>query len=152
MLYEKKLDGRLFIFEIHGDPIPQKQTLFGQGRAYDPSKKHREGIQWQVRSYAPAFPLKCAVQVDITFYFSVPKSTSGIRRRQMLNGIIHHIKKPDADNCAYLITNALKKIFYEDDSQIIDQSIHKRYGEIPKTVVKIIPIESLIRIAPDMEA
>ena len=135
----------MFQFEIHGDPIPQKQTQFirSTGIAYDPSKKHRTQIQWQTRPHAPKEPLQGPVSVDLWFYFSVPKSTSGIKRRQMLNHVIHHIKKPDGDNCAYLVTNALKGIFYRDDSQIIDLTIHKRYAEVPKTVVRIIAIEEI---------
>lgn len=135
----------MFLLEIFGDPIPQKQTQWVRktGIAYDPSKKAKERVQWCVRPYAPTQPLKCPVSVKITFYFEPPKSTSGIRRRQMLHGVIHHTKKPDADNCAYLITNALKGIFYDDDSQIIDLSIHKRYGESGKTVVSIVPIEEI---------
>lgn len=133
----------MFIFEIYGDPIPQKQTRFARGIAYDPSKKEREMIQWRIKPYAPKDPLLGPVKLRLTFYFPVPKSTSGVRRRQMLNHVIHHIKKPDADNCAYLITNAMKNIFYRDDSQIIDLHIHKRYGHEPKTVVEITPIEQI---------
>lgn len=133
----------MFVFELHGPPIPQKQTRFARGFAYDPSKKDKSMLQWQIKAYAPKDPLLGPIKLDLTFYFSPPKSTSGIRRRQMLNQVIHHTKKPDADNCAYLITNAMKEIFYRDDSQIIDLSIHKRYGEEPKTVVKVIPIEEI---------
>jgi Holliday junction resolvase RusA-like endonuclease len=134
----------MYIFEIYGKPIPQKQTRFTRnGIAYDPGKKDRSFIEWQAKPHAPAIPLLGPIKLDLTFYFSVPKSTSIRKRTQMLNGVIHHIKKPDADNCAYLITNSLKKIFYRDDSQIIDLCIHKRYGQEPKTVVKIIPIEEI---------
>ncbi len=135
----------MFIFEIHGDPIPQKQTQFLRktGIAYDPSKKDRERIQWQINPYAPETPLLGPISIDITFYFVPPKSTSGVKKRQMLNGVIHHIKKPDGDNCAYLITNALKGIIYHDDAQIIDECIHKRYGPVAKTVIKVIPIEEI---------
>lgn len=135
----------MFLLTIEGDPVPQKQTQFIRktGIAYDPSKKDKERIQWNIRPYAPKTPLICPVIVDITFYFLPPASTSGIKRRQMLNGVIHHTKKPDADNCAYLITNALKGIFINDDSQIIDLSIHKRFGDLSRTVIKIIPIEEI---------
>lgn len=111
--------------------------------AYDPSSKDRSRIEWQIKPYAPKEPLDGPINVDVTFYFEVPKSTSGVRRRQMLNQVIHHTKKPDADNCAYLITNAMKKIFYNDDSQIIDLHIHKRYGHQAKTVVKVVPIQQI---------
>jgi Holliday junction resolvase RusA-like endonuclease len=137
----------MFIFEIQGTPIPQKQTKFFRRAnfvgTYDPCSKQKEQIQWQSKPFAPTQPLCCPVKLDLTFYFPVPKSTSSVRRRQMLNHVIHHIVRPDADNCAYLITNALKKIFYQDDSQIIDLHIHKRYGEFPKTVVVITPIEGI---------
>jgi len=135
----------MFIFEIHGDPIPQKQTQFirASGIAYDPSRKEREKIQWQAKPYAPLEPLIGPILVDLAFFFIPPPSSSKIRKRQMLNHVIHHIKKPDADNCAYLITNALKGIFYRDDAQIIDLHIHKRFAEKAKTVVKIVPIEEI---------
>lgn len=133
----------MFIFEITGKPIPQKQTCFGKGRAYDPSAQDRQQIQWQARPYAPKVPLLGPVKVDLTFYFEPAQSTSACRRRQMLNHVIHHIKKPDADNCAYIVTNALKGLFYHDDAQIIDLSIHKRFAEEAKTVVKIIAIEEI---------
>jgi Holliday junction resolvase RusA-like endonuclease len=135
----------MYIFEIHGDPIPQKQTQFLRktGIAYDPSSKDRQKIQWQAKPYAPSEPIIGPVSVDLVFYFEPPKSTSSVKRRQMLNHVIHHIKRPDADNCAYLVTNALKGIFYKDDSQIIDLNIHKRYGLLAKTVVKITVLEEI---------
>ena len=136
----------MFILEVLGDPVPQKQTRFTKtGFTYNPSSKAQEYIRWQVKPYAPKEPLRCPVQVDLTFFFAPPKSTSSIKRRQMLNHIIHHIKRPDIDNLAYLVTNALKTIFYHDDSQIIDLNLHKRYGEEPKTVIKITPIEELAK-------
>ncbi len=134
----------MYLFELHGSPIPQKQTQFSRnGHAYDPSSKNKAQMQWQMQPYAPKEPLNGPIQVDLTFYFVPPKSTSGIRRRQMINHVIHHTKKPDADNCAYLVTNAMKKIFYTDDSQIIDLHIHKRYSDVAKTVIKVIPIEQI---------
>lgn len=143
----------MFLFEITGSPTPQKQTRFFRRanfvQTYDPSSKAKTMLQWQVMPYAPKEPLLCPIQMDLTFYFDIPKTTSGVRRRQMLNGVMHHTKRPDVDNCAYLITNALKKIFYEDDSQIIDLTLHKRYGEFPKTVVKIIPIHELEKTSGD---
>jgi Holliday junction resolvase RusA-like endonuclease len=130
----------MFIFEIHGNPIPQQQTRFANGHSYDPSKKDKEQIQWQIRHYAPKEPLQCPIQIDMTFYVPIPQSTSGIKKRQMNNQVILPIKKPDIDNLAYLITNAMKAIFYKDDAQVIDMYLHKRYGNEPRTVVKVIPV------------
>ncbi len=135
----------MFVFEIFGNPVPQKQTQFVRtsGVAYNPSKKESDQFRWQAQHYAPKEPLLGPVMVDLSFFFAPPASISAVRRRQMLNHVIHHIKRPDADNCAYLVTNALKGVFYQDDAQIIDLAIHKRYGETPRTVVKIVPIEEI---------
>lgn len=135
----------MFLFEIVGDPIPQKQTRFlrKSGFAYNPSKKDEERIQWQIRPYAPEVPLTCPVEMHLTFYMPIPKSASRIRRQQMLNEVILPKTKPDFDNLAYLVTNALKKIVYEDDSLVTDCVIRKRYSDRPRTVIKIIPIDEL---------
>ena len=58
----------------------------------------------------------------------------------MENHVILPIKRPDVDNLAYLVTNSLKGIVYADDSQVVDLILHKRYGNDPRTVIKVIPI------------
>ena len=134
----------MLIFEIHSPPEVQKQTRFRRAGEkiikYDPSQKAKEQIQWQMKPYAPSEPFSGPIKVHLTFYLPIPKATSKVKRRQMVNGVILPFKRPDLDNLAYLITNAMKTIIYVDDSQIVDAHNHKRYGEEPKTVVKIIPI------------
>lgn len=133
----------MFLFEIYGAPVPQKQTQFIRktGIAYDPSKKQKEQLQWQAKPYAPPNPLACPIIMDLTFFIPIPKSASKVKQRLMANHSILPITKPDIDNLAYLITNAFKKIFYEDDNQIVDMFLHKRYGEQPRTVVKIMTLQ-----------
>lgn len=138
----------MLLFEIHGCPIPQKQTRFvrATGRAYNPSQKDVEQIRWQIRPYAPREPLACAIEMHMTFYLPIPKSASRRVYMQMLNGVILPTKKPDFDNLAYLITNALKEIVYADDSLVTDCTIRKRYSETPRTVIKIVPIEQMQQV------
>ena len=130
----------MLIFEIHSIPRPQKQTQFGKHRAYDPSKQYKQAIQWQIRPHAPKDPLTGALHVDMTFYLPIPKGTSKILSRQMINGTALPYKRPDLDNLAYIVTNAMKEIIYEDDSQIVDLILTKRYAETPKTVIKVIEL------------
>ena len=141
----------MYIFEIHGQPVPQKQTAFNRrsGHAYNPSSKEIQFVQWQLKAYAPQEPLQGRIEVQYTFYLPIPKGTSSIRKRQMLNDVIGHTKRPDFDNLAYLITNAMKGIVYLDDSQITDAVIRKRYGADPKTVIKVIPIQQSERSRGD---
>jgi Holliday junction resolvase RusA-like endonuclease len=134
----------MFIFTLHMDPVPQKQTRFtcigGYPRTYDPSKKDLEQIQWQIKPYAPIEPLKGPVEVRYSFFMRIPKSTSGIQKRQMLNRKIHHIKRPDLDNLEYIVTNAMKGIVYHDDSQIVRKFSEKFYGDPPKVVIQVIDV------------
>lgn len=51
--------------------------------------------------------------------------------------MIKHISKPDLDNLAYLVTNAMKGIIYQDDSQIVEKYERKQYGLDPRIVIEI---------------
>jgi Holliday junction resolvase RusA-like endonuclease len=137
----------MFIFEIHGNPVPQKQTRFSchgnRPHAYDPSKKDKEFIQWQIKPFAPDTPLTGPIELTIIFFLPIPKSASSKKRIAMRNRVILPITKPDEDNLAYIVTNALKKIVYEDDSQVCAKHVYKYYGADPKTVIKVRPITQI---------
>lgn len=130
----------MYQFEIYSKPVPQKQTQWARGRGYDPSSHDKQAIIWQSRAYAPQEVFLGPAEVDLMFYLPIPQSTSKVQRRMMIDGTIYPIKRPDVDNLGYLVTNALKELFYRDDSQIVDLHLHKRYGEVPKSVVKIIQL------------
>lgn len=133
----------MFQFEIHGTPVAQKQTRFscscrtGVRRCYDPSSKDKLQIQWQIKPFAPTNPIVEPVELTIAFFMPIPKGTSKAVRQQMINRVILPCKKPDEDNLAYLVTNALKQIVYADDNQICAKHVYKFYGEEPKTVIRV---------------
>ncbi len=131
----------MFQFEIHGIPVPQKQTRFSNAggfvRCYDPSKKDKEQIQWQIKPFAPKEPLTGPIELTIAFFLPIPKGTSKAMTQQMINRVILPVKKPDEDNLAYIVTNALKEIVYKDDNQICAKHVYKFYGPEPKTVIRV---------------
>jgi Holliday junction resolvase RusA-like endonuclease len=55
----------------------------------------------------------------------------------MLNGEIRHTKKPDCDNMAKIVLDALNGIAFDDDSQITDLIVHKQYGESPNVEIEL---------------
>lgn len=134
----------MLLFEINLPPRPQKQTKFciQRGRAFgvDLSKSYKQQIQWQVAPHAPKDPLLGPIQLDLTFYLPIPSKTSKVTRQQMINGTRLPVTRPDIDNLAYVVTNALKSIVYDDDSQIVDLTLRKRYGEVPRTIIKVIEL------------
>jgi len=70
-------------------------------------------------------------------FFEIPKSKSKKFKEQALNGIKRPITKPDTDNIAKNIKDALNKIAFPDDSQIVLEIIEKRYAETPRVEVFI---------------
>ena len=55
----------------------------------------------------------------------------------MLNNAISPTKKPDIDNIAKIILDALNKLAFKDDNQITKLEIEKKYGTEEKISVKV---------------
>lgn len=95
---------------------------------------YRETVnhQYDGRGY-----LHGAIRANIIARFSIPKSTSKKRRLMMLQNEIKYTKKADCDNIAKSILDALNGVAYDDDSQISELSVVKRYGITPLVVVTL---------------
>ena len=55
----------------------------------------------------------------------------------MLKDNISPIKKPDIDNIAKIILDALNQLAFKDDNQIVKLDIEKIYSEEEKVYIKI---------------
>lgn len=78
-----------------------------------------------------------ALNVLIMAWFPIPQSTSKARRLEMLLGHIRPAKKPDCDNVAKIICDALNGCAYKDDAQIVRCTVAKYYSETPRVEVDI---------------
>ena len=67
--------------------------------------------------------------VYITAFYHIPASTTKKDRQLICSGKLCPTKKPDADNIAKVICDALNGVAYGDDTQIIKLSILKAYTE-----------------------
>lgn len=65
--------------------------------------------------------------MDIYAYFPIPKSMSKKNREMISNGDMLPTKKPDADNIAKVVCDALNGIAYRDDTQIVALHVYKQY-------------------------
>ena len=50
-------------------------------------------------------------------------------------------KRPDADNLAKILADAMNKIVYVDDAQVASLIVQKRYGEFCRVTVSVIDLE-----------
>jgi len=132
--------------DLYGDPIPQARARTvrrgGKSITYDPNAKLKEGYKWQIRSQFREEPLTVPVAMDVVFMMPIPKATSKSKTAAMLNGAIHHMKRPDVDNMLKLVSDVLNNLVFKDDSQIIEIRARKIYSSKPGTYIRIIPIEN----------
>lgn len=75
--------------------------------------------------------------VSITAFYEVPKSYSKKKKQEMLDGQLYPTKKPDIDNIAKCVLDALNKLAYRDDTQVVRLHTEKHYAEIPRVEVEI---------------
>lgn len=76
--------------------------------------------------------------VYITAYYEIPKSTTKVDRALIEDGLLFPTKKPDADNIAKVICDALNGVAYHDDTQIVELVVIKNYTkDEPKVLVHI---------------
>lgn len=79
-----------------------------------------------------------AVHMTVNVYVAIAKSTPKKTREKMLTGEIKPITRTgDLDNLYKAITDALNGVAYNDDSQIIDATIRKFYGEEARAEITI---------------
>ena len=87
----------------------------------------------QVTEYIAEGPIH--LQVD--FIMPVPKSTNKKFKRQVAEGRVWHIKRPDLDNLVKFIFDNLNGILWKDDSQVVEIEARKYYGEMPQTILEV---------------
>jgi Holliday junction resolvase RusA-like endonuclease len=79
--------------------------------------------------------------MEVKAEYMIPASASKAKRAAMARGEIRPMKKPDWDNVGKVVSDALNKLAYRDDTQIVDCTVRKFYSERPKITVKIGPAE-----------
>lgn len=75
------------------------------------------------------------IKASIVAFFEPPKSTSKKQRQEMLAGRLMPTKKPDIDNIAKVVLDALNGLAYKDDTQVVTLELQKLYAEEEKLEV-----------------
>lgn len=81
-------------------------------------------------------PLDGPVALTMWLRFPIPASWSKKKREQALRNEIFPTVKPDADNSLKL-TDALNFVCFQDDKQIVDARVIKRYSDTPGMTIDI---------------
>lgn len=131
-------------FRIHGDPVgkARPRVIHRNGKTHTFTPGKTAAYEDAVRL---AYLNQCrggffggeAVRVKMACYYKAPKSDSKKVRAAKLNGEIRPTKKPDCDNVAKCICDALNGMAYADDAQIVELTVEKHYSTIPHVDVEI---------------
>jgi Holliday junction resolvase RusA-like endonuclease len=119
-------------FTVGGDPIGKARQRFDcrTNRAYTPAKTrdYEELVRRNYRAKHGKTALSGAIFAAITAYFPIPKSWSKKRKEQAMRGKIKPTTKPDCDNIAKIMLDALNGAAYKDDAQITRLTVSKAYS------------------------
>ena len=134
----------MIALEIDGIPVPQKRPRFSRKGShvscYDEQAKQKEFAKWQLLSQFRNEILSVPLSLDLVFFLPIPSSASGIKKRQMANGIIAHSKKPDVDNLVKFILDCMNGFIFTDDSLVCEIRAKKLYSNKPGTSIRIFPL------------
>lgn len=125
-------------FEIYFEvePVPKGRPRFTRtGHAYTPKKTADYEKQIREMYFGPCF--EGPIYVKLIFNMPIPKSFSKKKREEAGCQRIQYTKKPDLDNLAKAVLDALNGVAFTDDSQIVRLGMEKRYHRLPGVWLEI---------------
>lgn len=132
----------MITFTVAGEPFgkkrPRASSFQGHARIHnDPENERYElkvmnaYLMSQGLTQAPSEPLFKEgdyVRAEIVAFFPIPKSFSKKKRGFAEMAVLAPDKKPDLDNIAKSVLDALNGLAYHDDCQVIHMELEKRYA------------------------
>ena len=141
---------RTITFTIPGEPQgkqrPRSAFRGGRVHTYDPEENavneqvvvvmfrqavRDAGLDWAPCKYA---------KVQITACYGLPKGKSRAWRADALAGRLYPSRKPDLDNVAKLVLDALNGIAWQDDAGVVSLQMWKCYEETSRVIVTVMEV------------
>ena len=130
----------MLTFEVLGNPQGKARARVTKWGAYTPDKTVlyenliKMSFQQKYRNFKQ---LEGYLRVKITAVFEPVKSTSKKNKELMYQQQIRPAKKPDIDNIAKCVLDALNGIAYKDDIQVVELTVNKHYGTNARLIITI---------------
>ncbi len=129
-------------FEVIGEVVGKERPRVNMytGSVYTPNrtKVYELLIQQYFKIKYPNYQiLNGRLSIEIIAYLKIPKSTSKIKTQEMLENKISPTKKPDVDNIAKSILDAMNGFVFKDDNQVSKISVEKRFALEEKVVIRV---------------
>lgn len=130
-------------FVSYGEPVAKGRPRFCmRGKfpgTYTPKKtvNAENDLKAQALKFRPKSLIMGPIEIDIGVYRSMPKSLSKNKRQLALDKLLRPISRPDWDNYAKLVCDALNGLFWKDDSQVVTAVVKKYYSDTPRIEVSM---------------
>lgn len=133
---------------ILGEPVAQGRPRFSrQGgfvKAYDPAKSrdYKSYVRMIAAQHAPVTPVEGAIEFSLRIYRAIPKGMPKYKSEAAKAGTLRPVTKPDVSNVLKGVEDALKGVWYKDDSQIVGfGALGKWYDERPRIEIMMRELE-----------
>ncbi|MFT8928502.1 MAG: RusA family crossover junction endodeoxyribonuclease [Sporolactobacillus sp.] len=137
-------------FTIFGEPVaqgrPRFSTFGGHARAIDPpdSREYKKYVKLMASQNRPHTPIEGPVELKLLIYRPLLKSMSKKKKAAAVSGTLRPIKKPDVDNVAKGIMDAMTGIIWQDDKQVVSLQVAKFYSESPRVEVLVVELDEMV--------
>ena len=131
-------------FEVIGTPIAKGRPRLGKFGTYTPIKTVNYENLVKI-SYLNATSDKLhstPLKIEIWAIFEPTKAEKKSKKKYDKLLGQSYTKKPDIDNIAKSILDALNDVAYDDDSNVAELIVHKLYGEQAKAIISIEEIKN----------
>ena len=122
-------------FTVYMEPVAKARarTVIRKGKIHSFTPRETELAEWKIQQAIPqnclALSQYTPVKLQVAAYLPKPKS--------LLKKRTAPVTRPDFDNYAKLIADALSEFVYYDDAQITTAIIRKRYGTPPRIEIDV---------------
>lgn len=124
---------------VYGIPVPQgrpRARAYRVGAAtrvqvYDPatSRDWKRTVLAQVLEHKPPTPVEGPLSMTLHFFLPRPRS--------LPKRVEFPTTRPDLDNFAKAVLDALRGVIYRDDAQIVHLSVSKHYNDVPGVSIRL---------------
>ncbi len=132
-------------FVVPVRPYPwQRARLRANGMHFTDAKTraYKSLIAAHGRQSFADVPLTGPIEMRVSAVYAVPVSWSRRKREDALNDRVRPTGRPDVDNLAKGVMDALNGIAYADDSQIVRLTASKHYGHSDSVVVMVVALDA----------
>ncbi len=132
----------MIAFHVPGQPCgKQRARVLKSGRSYTPAKTvaYEAHVRGSARSagMVPEKPLEGPLALHLDIAVTIPRSWSKAKRERALAGVLLPTGKPDIDNIAKALGDALNRVMWCDDAQVVSLQAGKRYSLSPGVWVRV---------------